>query len=154
VTLGEEPKPFVASEFNERAAAFSPNGRWVAYISNRSGRTEVYTTSYPEPGAPISISTSGGTEPAWSPAGGELFFRSGNAMMVVPVRLEPELRIGTPELLFEGPYVGGPYYRNYDVTRDGQRFVMVKSEAEASTARIHVVLNWREELEQLAPSRR
>ncbi|HXV60281.1 MAG TPA: protein kinase [Vicinamibacteria bacterium] len=153
MTFGEEAKPLVASEFNERAADFSPDGRWVAYTSNRSGRTEVYVTSYLEAGAAIAVSTSGGTEPAWSPTGRELFFRNGDAMLATQVRLEPELRIGTPLPLFEGSYLGSPAARTYDVTRDGQRFLMVKSESEASTAQIHIVLNWREELERLVPSR-
>jgi hypothetical protein len=73
-------------------------------------------------------------------------------MMAVPVRLEPELRIGVPEPLFEGPYAGDLSQRNWDVTRDGQRFLMIQSESNASTAQIHVVLNWRDELERLVSS--
>jgi len=153
MTLGEDPRPFVASEFNELAADFSPDGHWVVYVSNRTGRNEVYVTSYPEPGAAFSVSSNGGTEPAWSPVGGELFFRNGDRMIAVPIQLEPELRIGTPVRLFEGPYDRQQFGRNYDVTRDGRRFLMIKSESDP-TAQIHVVLNWIQELEQLVPTHR
>ena len=149
MTLDEEPTPFVATTFDEVNPRFSPDGRWVAYVSNESGRDEIYARPYPGPGGAVVLSTDGGTEPVWSQTGGELFFRSGDKMMAIPIRQKPAFDFGDPELLFEGSFRRANNSWSYDVTSDGQRFVMVPLASEADTAQIHVVLNWIQELDQL-----
>jgi Tol biopolymer transport system component len=147
-------QPFLRTPFNESVPRFSPDGRWLAYISNESGRFEVYMQPYPGPGGKWLISTEGGTEPAWNSNGRELFYRSGDKMMAVDIATQPSFMAGKPRVLFEGRYVATPATSpNYDVSRDGQRFLMLKpSEQEASTpTQINVVLNWFEELKRRVP---
>ena len=148
-------QPFLRTPFNEGAARFSPDGRWLAYISNESGRYEIYVQPYPGPGGKWQISTEGGTEPVWNPNGRELFYRSGEKMMEVEVTTQPSFSVGKPGVLFEGPYEPTPGTTpNYDVSPDGQRFLMVKGreQAEAAPTQINVVLNWFEELKQKVPA--
>ena len=128
---------------------FSPDGRWLAYVSNESGRFEVYVQAYPGPGGKWPISIEGGNEPLWSRDGRELFYREGNRMMAVAVRTVPTFTTEKPRLLFEGSYVLRPNVANYDVSLDGQRFLMIKEEGQAP---INVILNWFEELERLVPT--
>ena len=149
--LGDEPQPFLKTQFMEWGPMFSPDGRWIAFTSNRSGSAEVYVTSYPEPGNLILVSTGGGSKPVWAPSGEELFYRSGDGMMVVPVQTEPTFRPQTGQLLFEWtPDPGGPV-GFYDISPDGKRFVMGKMHTEELTE-LHVVLNWFEELNRLVPT--
>ncbi len=143
--------PFVATAFNERAPMFSPDGRWLAYVSDESGRDEIYVQPYPGPGGKWPISAEGGTEPHWSADGRELFYRLGDKMMVVEVQSEPAFTSGRPQLVFEGPYVLGNSVANYDISPDGQRFLMIKEE-EGQQDQINVVLNWFEELKRLVPT--
>jgi Tol biopolymer transport system component len=150
-------QPFIATRFNEGGASFSPDGRWLAYVSNESGRAEIYVQPYPGPGGKWQISTDGGTEPLWNRNGRELFYRSGNKMMAVQVTMQPAFTAGKPEVLFEKEYSASEFPATgiaYDVSADGQRFLMVK-ESEQATAltQINVVLNWFEELKRLAPSK-
>ena len=150
---GGKPVPFVQTAFTEASPAFSPDGRWVAYQSNESGRDEVYVQPFPGPGAKALVSTDGGTEPAWSRKGDELFYRNGDKMMVVPTIIQPTFTASKPEVLFERPYWMYPPLRNYDVTPDGRRFLMIKeSEQVAAATRVIVVLNWFEELKRLVPT--
>jgi serine/threonine-protein kinase len=130
-----EPQPFVRTRFFEAQAAFSPDGRWLAYISNESGRYEVHVRPFPGPGRRWQVSTNGGREPLWSRDGRDLFYREAGAMavgklrkmMVVPVRTQPTFEAGSPRVLFEGRYMEGRLGPpEYDVTPDGQRFVMVQ----------------------------
>ncbi len=104
----------------------------------------------------MQVSTEGGTEPRWARNGRELFFRSGNKMMVVEISTEPSLKATAPQLLFEGSYMPSgtrPGFPEYDVTADGQRFVMVQPmEPESAPTQINVVLNWFEELKRLVPT--
>ena len=117
---------------------------------------EVYVQPYPGPGGgKWQISTEGGEEPVWARNGRELFYRSGDRMMVVDVITEPTFSPGTPEVLFEGQYLKSTYFvAAYDVAPDGQRFVMIKptSEQQESVKQINVVLNWFEELKQRVPT--
>ena len=151
---GQEPTEFIASSFHERNPMFSPDGHWIAFTSNQSGRDEVYVKPYPSQGAVVQISAQGGHEPMWGPNGKELFYRSGNAMMAVSVEMEPTFRPGRPRLLFEGNYdtefVG--LTSNYDVSPDGQKFLMASTEVDAPPDQINIVLNWFEELKRLAPT--
>ena len=134
---------------------FSPDGRWLAYVSDESGRYEIYVQPYPGPNGKWQISTGGGTEPRWNPKGRELFYRSGNKMMAVDIATQPSFTVGKPRILFEGQYQPTPTTSpNYDVSPDGQRFLMLKpsAAAEAAPTQINVVLNWFEELKQKVPT--
>ena len=148
-------QPFLRTPFLESAARFSPDGRWLVYVSDESGHREIYVQPYPGPGGKWQISTEGGTEPVWNPSGRELFYRSGDKMMAVDVAAQPSFAAGKPKLLFEGPYQPTPAtLSNYDVSPDGQRFLMLKpvAAAEAAPTQINIVLNWFEELKRRVPS--
>jgi serine/threonine-protein kinase len=130
---------------------FSPDGRWIAYTSDESGGAEVYLRPYPGPGGRTIVSTDGGADPLWAKTGRELFYREGDKVLVVDVQTEPEFTLGTPKLLFRGNYAQGREHdvaHNYDVSADGQRFLMVKPTPVQSQpiTRLHVVTNWFEEL--------
>jgi eukaryotic-like serine/threonine-protein kinase len=149
-------QPFLKTRFDESVPRFSPDGRWLAYVSNESGRYEIYVQPYPGPGGKWQISTEGGTEPAWNPNGQELFYRSGVKMMAVDIVSQPNFAAGKPRTLFEGQYELSPATSpNYDVSPDGQRFLMLKSAAEtgeSAPTQINVVLNWFEELKRRVPA--
>ena len=156
VRRGGRDQEFLASTpFGEGAAMFSPDGRGLAYASTESGRLEIYVQAYPAPGGKWQISTEGGTEPVWNRNGRELFYRNGNRMMTVDITPLPNFSAGRPTLLFEGQYEPTRVSSaNYDVSPDGQRFLMLKaSEAqEGAPTQINVVLNWFEELRQRVPT--
>jgi Tol biopolymer transport system component len=146
---------FLRTPFNESAPRFSPDGHWLAYVSDESGRSEIYVQPYPGPGGKWQISTEGGTETVWNRNGRELFYRSGNKMMAVDIATQPGFIVGKPRMVFEGPYMPTPAtLPNYDVSPDGQRFLMVKpnEQAQAAPTQINVVLNWFEELTQKVPT--
>jgi len=149
-----KPRLFLQTPFNESAPRFSPDGHWLAYVSNESGRYEIYVQPYPGPGGKLQISTDGGIEPVWNPMGRELFYRSGNKMMVVDVASQTNFAASKPRVLFEGRFLPTPATSpNYDVSPDGQRFLMIKeagSEQEGPT-QINVVFNWFEELKRRVP---
>jgi len=148
-----KPQPFLQTPFSEREPKFSPDGRWLAYASDESGQSEVYVRPFPKAEEGKSqISTEGGTEPVWV-GNGELFYRNGDQMMAVDITTEPTFRTSTPRLLFEGRYQQStlPLLPFYDVTADGQRFVMVQAQ-ETDPGQINVVLNWFEELKRLVPT--
>jgi serine/threonine protein kinase len=145
-------QPFDTGEVGANAPCFSPDGRWIAYTSTESGRMEVYVRPYPGPGGKWQISNEGGTEPVWNPKGREIFYRSGQKMMAVDYTEQPEFSAGRPKMLFEGPYTPSPRsLADYDVSSDGQRFLMLKN-ADQRPGEISVVLNWTEELKQKAPA--
>ena len=149
----------VKSEFGNDHAAVSPNGRWMAYDSNVSGRNEIYVERYPELGNRQLISTGGGRLPLWSRNGRELFFASldGRQMFAVPVQSGTTLVAGRPQVLFDlAMLVQGGGNRPYDIAPDG-RFLIIRSgqaEADGGTASnmiLILVLNWFEELKRLVP---
>jgi eukaryotic-like serine/threonine-protein kinase len=149
------PQVFLQTPFEEGAVMFSPDGRWLAYSSTESGRSEIYLMSYPGPGGKVQISTDGGREPLWNRNGRELFYRAGNRMMAVDITTQPNFSAGKPKVLFEGKYEATLVSdANYDVSPDGQRFLMLKRSQTEETAptQINVVLNWHEELKRLVPS--
>jgi hypothetical protein len=135
----------LATDANERAATFSLDSQWLAYVSNETGEDEVYVTEYPGPGRTEPLSVTGGTEPVWSPVNPrELFYRKGNQLLAVTFRTDPVFRADPPRVLLTGPYVLAPAELgrpNYDVSRDGQSFVMVRSR-ERSTTRLRVINDW------------
>ena len=136
----------------------------MAYASDESGRTEVYVQPYPGPGPRQQVSANGGTGPAWSHDGRELFYTTtqtmgGQAtltrMMVIPVTLRPTLTVGAPRQLFEGRYGATAGIRSYDVTADGKRFLMVQQKERPAVAAAEMILvqNWLEELKARVPTR-
>jgi serine/threonine-protein kinase len=157
-SLDAEPKerPFLQTPANEGNAIFSPDGRWLAYVSDESGRDEVYVRPVEGSGGKWQISTQGGGEPVWARSGKELFYRDGDKMMAVAVETKPQFTAGKPKLLFEGHYETSNYtnyLRNYDVSLDSQHFLMVKAgEQVTSATQISIILNWFEELKRRVPS--
>lgn len=160
---GGSPVAVARSRFSEGSAKFSPDGRWIAYASDESGRSEVYVQAFPGPGAKQQISRDGGLDPVWRRSGGELYYRSGDGMMAVSIGTLGRLSVSPPRQLWTGKYSGGsgsscgmpgPASSNYDVTPDGQRFLMVQDDLSwAPSNRIVVVLNWTDELRKLMPSK-
>ena len=151
LTGTRQPRPFLRTPFHEWGAVFSQDNHWLAYVSNESGRDEVYVQAFPGPGQKRQISTEGGREPLWARKGGELFYRNGSKMMAVSITTGSVLNVGKPQQLFEGSYDRGlPLgHTNYDVSPDGQRFVMIQSPLQEATARrINVRLSWMRELRQ------
>jgi Tol biopolymer transport system component len=153
--LAGEPKPsaFLQTPANESAPTMSPDGHWLAYVSNESGRFEIYVRAFPGPTGKWQISKEGGTEPVWARNGRELFYRNGDKMMSVNVTTQPTFSAGIPQLLFEHRYERSPAPpANYDVAADGQHFLMVKEgEAGPPPSQINVVVNWFEELKEKVP---
>jgi serine/threonine-protein kinase len=154
--LGDrKAQPFLRTRFNESAPRFSPDGRWLAYASDESGRQEIYVQPYPGPAGKWQISTEGGREPVWNPTGRELFYRSGDKMMAVDIATQFSFVAGKARALFEGGYEPTVFTApNYDVSPDGQRFLMLKpaEQAQAAPTQINVVLNWFEELKRRVPA--
>ena len=135
-------RPFLHTSSNETHARFSPDGRFVAYASDESGRVEVYVTPYPGAGARWQVSTDGGEAPVWSRDGRELFHWKDDKMMTVSVETRPAFRAGVPKVLFELSGVG-----DYDVAPDGQRFVMARTSERAAAPRsFAIVLGWLDDL--------
>jgi Tol biopolymer transport system component len=144
-------RPSVASDYRENDPTLSPNGRWLAYVSDRTGREEIWVQEFPE-GVAVRVSSTGGYEPQWSADGRELFFRAGDAMMAVTVETGDEFSFATPQRLFSGPYQqrAAPTSRGYAVARDG-RFLMTLLEnqsAASPSASIVVVQNFGEEIKR------
>jgi eukaryotic-like serine/threonine-protein kinase len=162
---GDKPTttPFVETPFEERGAIFSPDGRWVAYVSNKSGQNDVFARPFPGPGSEVTISVGGGQEPVWAPSGRELFYRHDGKLLTVRIdQTASSLTVGAPTKVFDDPYrldTGGAAggVANYDISPSGQRFVMVEeprpaNSAATETVRLQVILNWFEELKRRAPT--
>jgi dipeptidyl aminopeptidase/acylaminoacyl peptidase len=150
-----EVREVVATDAQEYDSALSPDGRWLAYASNRTGEEEVWVKGYPD-GAPVRVSPSGGFEPVWSADGRELFYLDGPSMMAVSVEDADEFSFAAPVELFRGGFYWSqsPGVRGYDVARDG-RFLMLQEEGNAPgapPAQMVVIQNWAEELKQRVPA--
>ena len=156
-----ETAPFAQSQYDEAWPAFSPDGRWLAYGSNESGRHEVYVQSYPKREKHL-ISMEGGSEPVWSRDGRELFYlrpqvQSGGdlaTMMSVSVETSPIFLVSKPRELFQIRTRFSRIGRQYDVSPDGQRFLMlwIEDPPKQPPTKIHIALNWFEELKRLVPT--
>jgi serine/threonine-protein kinase len=143
-------RPYLRTPFEEKEAVFSPDGRWVAYVSDSSGQNEVYVQPFEGGGQRVQISSDGGEEPAWARTGREIFYRRGGKMMSVSISASPEATVGKPTVLFSGLYSFNIIpSRDYDVGRDG-RFIMLQPDAADNSRQINVVLNWSEELKRQA----
>jgi Tol biopolymer transport system component len=145
-------RPLIQNPFPSAGPHLSPDGRWMAYVSDESGQPEVYVRPFPRVDSKRQISTNGGTFPLWASHGRELFYKNGRKLFAVPIRTEPEFIAGTPRLLFEGSFEVG-VGRPYDIAPDG-RFIMIQTgQSEAPVTQIALVQNWFEELKQRVPAR-
>ena len=139
-----QPKPYLATQFAEDWGKVSPDGRWLAYQSNESGRNEIYVQAFPEPGRKVIVSKGGGILPRWRRDGRELYYVApDDKLMAVPVAPGANLVAGTPVPLFE---VGSYGRRNnryvYDVSADGQKILLLRPLEDATTRPLTVVQNW------------
>jgi serine/threonine-protein kinase len=151
----KKPRPLLRTKFSEGSPKFSPNGAWLAYSTNESGQPEVWAMGYPA-GERVHISTNGGTDPLWRRDGRQLYYRLGDQMMVVDISYGPSLNASKPRALWRGNYLAGagsscgmagPTSANYDVTPDGERFLMIEDASPAAECeRLRVVSNWSVEL--------
>jgi hypothetical protein len=145
-----------SGRFAEGSPKFSPDGKWLAYSSDESGHPEVYAMAYPGPGPTVQISTNGGTDPVWRPKGGEIYYRNGDVMMAVTITDPMKLAVSKPYSLWKGHYLAGvgsscgmsgPSSANYDVTADGQRFLMIEDKAQDVVGRqLNVIPGWSADL--------
>jgi serine/threonine-protein kinase len=142
-------KPILVTPAKESEPRISPDGQWLAYESNVSGRTEVYLRSFTDSSSRVQVSTAGGGAPRWSRDGRELFYQLEDALLAVAVRNEPALDVSAPEVVFRGlnPRPG----LNYDVAPDGQGFVVIEGEHREQAGSLHVIANWPRMLEAAAP---
>jgi serine/threonine-protein kinase len=147
----DSTRPLVKTPFRELEGAFSPDGRWVAYQSDESGRFEVYVQAYPGPGTRIQVSTEGGLAPVWNPRGGELFYEAPAG--VISVRIVNGRPVAPPAKLFAFTSGAAILTRAWDVSPDGQRFLAVEpAEAGAASSQLNIVSNWFEELKARVPA--
>ena len=134
-----KPYPFIESPFFDAATQFSPDGRWLAYNSDESGRSEVYVVPFPGPGRKVRISTAGGDNARWRRDGKEIFFLARNTLMAAGVTANgSRFDVGALQRLFEVPMVDG--FWPYDVSHDGQRFLV--NTLEGAVAPLTIVVNW------------
>jgi Tol biopolymer transport system component len=139
-----EAVPFLRSEFSEEAAKFSPDGKFVVYVSDESRRYEVYVRPFPDGDRKWQVSSRGGTQPRWSRDGTEIFYVEGDSLMAVRVKTRPTFSPGSMERLFQsaGFRALRTYAPQYDVASDGQHFVTLEMAGEPSSPVIQVVQNW------------
>ena len=145
-----KPYAFLETQFNVQMGKFSPDGRWVAYVSNDSGQDEVYVSPFPGPGARVQVSAGGGTQPRWRRDGGELFYLSPESkIMAAEVTAGAQnFRVGAVRELFKLSGLGIVPGYLYDVTSDGQKFLLVQDLVHTSTAPLTLVVNWDAELKK------
>jgi Tol biopolymer transport system component len=142
-----KPTPFLKTQFTELNAAFSPDGRFLAYQSNESGRTEIYVQSFPGPGGKWQISSAGGREPQWRADGKELYYRGlDQKLMAVDIQTGSDVTAGTPHALFQGRFDAGVARNRFLATADGKRFLTVAPLGRDAMTPTTVVLNWWAEL--------
>ena len=139
-------RPFVSTPAEEFAPVLSPDGKWLAYVSDESGTVEVYVRAVPGPSGRLQVSNGGGGEPGWGPNGHELFYRTKRSFMVGHLSLGRDATLIRRDSLFEDSFVRGGH-RQYDVFPGGQEFVMLRSVAAA--AEIGLVINWRALLDRI-----
>jgi Tol biopolymer transport system component len=147
MTGERKPFPFLDTEFNEHLGVFSPDGKWIAYVSNESGREEIYAVAFPKPGGRFQVSANGGSNPKWRADGKELFYLdSGNKLVAVPIATRGDsLEIGAPQSLFQTSVFSRGY--SLSAATDGKRFLLVEA-PQASVSNLTLVLNWDAGLEK------
>lgn len=139
-----KPRAYLVGPSDEHSPVASPDGRWLAYVSDESGRDEVYVRTFPRPGAPVQVSIGGGREPRWARSGREVFYRNQQGMVAAAVGTSPLFGVERRSVLFDDkPYLSFHFGAAYDVHPDGRRFLMVRRGAEPQVV---VVLNWFDQL--------
>jgi Tol biopolymer transport system component/predicted Ser/Thr protein kinase len=133
--------PYLETEFNEGEPSFSPDGKWISYVSNESGKNEIYVRSFPDTGGKWQISTASGEDPLWSRDGTEIFYDSGTKLIAVPVKTAPAFEAGTPQLLFEAR-IRQDQGLQYDVSGDGKKILLDEDVTQAAETPITLVQNW------------
>ncbi len=152
-----KPRPFAQTKFNQCCPAFSPDGHWIAYMSDETGRREVYVQPFPGPGGKWQVAIDGGGQPVWGRSGRELFYVNANKLMSVSVITQPRFSASTPRFIGDvPPSTIAPIFSNTGyASPDGQRFLFLKpSEENVPPGEVRIVLNWSEELKRLAPPAR
>ncbi|MGA7991090.1 MAG: protein kinase [Thermoanaerobaculia bacterium] len=147
--------PFLVSPASKVDAQFSPDGRAVAYVSDETGREEIYVRRLARPGDVVALSTEGGKEPRWSPDGKEIFYRRGDSFFAATLASTGPLAVGDSKKLFEIRAASGrsQLHGGYSVSPDGRRFLVLLLDRRAIPTQINVVLNWFEELKAKVPVR-
>jgi len=140
----QQPVPLLKSASDEKQPRVSPDGRWLLYISDESGREEVYVRSLLPGGGRALVSVNGGGEPLWAPDGRRAYFRLSDQVWEASLAFAPTPQVTARRLVFRGPYATDAFHPNYDVAPDGRGFVMVKPVGE--NRRVVIVVNWRREL--------
>ena len=139
---GRKPVPFLQGDFNESQGQFSPDGRWIAYVSDESGGQQVYVQSFPTPTGQRQISTEGGTQPRWRRDGKELFYLAPDRkLMAVTVKTGATFEADAPRAMFQTELNVAALRQSYAVSADGNRFLLNTSLGTESPP-ITVVLNW------------
>jgi serine/threonine-protein kinase len=141
--------PLVVTPFNEESASVSPDGRYVAYASDEAGHYEVYVVPASGKGTRVTASLDGGTGPVWARDGRQLFYRAGDDLVSVEVRLTPAFSLGARRTLLDLSAYDSGYLHEFDVSPDGQRFLLMRTAPESRPTRLDIVLNWSEELRKL-----
>jgi Tol biopolymer transport system component len=148
LSAGSKPRPLLDGPFDEGQGRVSPDGKWIAYSSDETGRLEIYVQSFPEPGGKWQVSTAGGSDPVWRPDGRELFYLSADQrLMAMPVSAAPTFEVVVPTPLFQARVLApsGPP-RHYTVSADGQDFHIVAPLEGESVGTTTVVVNWLSEV--------
>jgi len=146
---GRKPVLFLKTPAAENGAQISPDGRYLAYVSDDSGRSEVFLKKFPSGEGKWQLSVNGGIWPRWSGRGDKLFYREGTKMMEVPLTTQPSLTLGTPRIVFSGEALGVLMYEpiRYDVSPDGRRLLLVQSAGQGGQVSLVLVQNWQAEFE-------
>jgi dipeptidyl aminopeptidase/acylaminoacyl peptidase len=141
--------PFLQTQFNDRQAMFSPDGRWVAYTSDESGHDEVYIRPFPGPGSRTPVSVGGGSDPRWRRDGRELFYRNGDIVMSSNITVEPHVIAAPPRPMASVNSIASGFGLDYDVAADGRRIVgLIDRGVPTTVPELHVVLGWFKDLNQ------
>jgi hypothetical protein len=145
-----KPKLWLQTPFGADTPSLSPDGRWLAYVSNESRRNEIYIQAFPDHSERIQVSVEGGVAPLWAPNGRELYYRIGDKLMAVPVTAGERIKVGKPVVLIDFKGVNEDITIS-DISLDGTWFVGVQRDPQAPAIEVEVVLNWLEELKQKVP---
>jgi serine/threonine-protein kinase len=140
------PVPLLTSIFDEKQPRVSPDMKWLAYVSNESGRYEVYVRSLAPNGGRVPVSAEGGGEPLWGPDSHHLYYRVADKVIEATITTAPSLGVATRKTLFGGPFATDIFHPDYDIAPDGKSFVMVKPAQDRR--RLVLVTNWARELQR------
>ena len=144
LTGERKPVPILVNVNDDKEPRPSPDGKWLAYVSNESGREEIYVRPLSAVGGRVPVSAGGGGEPLWSRNGARIFYRAGTRLMAAAITTSPALAVTARDSIFAGPYATDVYHPNYDVAADGRTFVMIRPVEDGR--HVVMVVNWLQEL--------